>query len=148
MQRAAEEQRAYLRSVEDWLQSNNSILETFSNGLNETVNYYRTSNRVVIDLAEARSRVALSNADIASTRSALNAQLAAAQATIDAGVASSDATTAAGLAQAAYAIRSISANLTSASSDAESKAFASTATEGREYTRSFSYTKSLTATDP
>ena len=144
MQQAASEQRAYLGAIGAWVSTNNSIAADYERGVSAVSRFYIGKNDTVVDLADATTRLALSQSSLAATESALDAQRLAAQATIDAGLAASEATTYAGQAQAAYAIRSISTDLGAAASDSDAQRFTSTASEGNQYGRSYSYTKTTT----
>jgi hypothetical protein len=140
---AAEQQRSYLRGVSRWLTENGGIVREYTRAVRQVVSFVQDKNAAIIGLDEANIRIDLAAADFASTESALDAQRAAAQATIDAGLLASEATLYAGQAQAAYSIRSISASLGSTASDGDTKSFTSSATEGQQYTRSYSLTTAI-----
>ncbi|RLB67182.1 MAG: hypothetical protein DRH08_04305 [Deltaproteobacteria bacterium] len=139
---AATEQRSYLSAVGAWTSANNAIASDYERGVTAVSRFYAGKNATVVDIAEATSRLELSQASLAATESALDAQREAAQAVIDAGLAASEATTYAGQAQAAYAIRSVSTQLGASATDSDKQSFTSSASEGRKYSRSYSYTKS------
>ena len=140
---AAEEQGSFLRATAMWLEQKRGIVSEYERGVAQYVDYTTRMNKAQLDIDDANIRVLLTGADVGSTNTALEAQRDAAQATIDAGLLASQATTYAGLAQASYAIRSVSTSLGSTASDAASKSFVSTATEGRSYSRAFSYTRTI-----
>jgi hypothetical protein len=140
---AAEQQKSYLRGVSRWLTENSGIVRDYTSAVRQVVSFVRDKNASIVGLEEASVRIGLADADMASTQSALDAQRAAAQATIDAGLLASEATLYAGQAQAAYSVRSISAALGSTSSDGDTRSFTSSATEGQQYTRSYSLTNSI-----
>jgi hypothetical protein len=143
-QRAAAQQRSYLSAVGQWVSANDGIAADYRQGVTALTRFMTGKNGVTVDIEDATVRLAMSQASLAATESSLDAQRLAAQATIDAGLAASEATTYAGQAQAAYAIRSVSTQLGSTATDADSQTFSSSASEGNNYSRSYSYTKSST----
>lgn len=143
---AADQQRSYIQALTQWISTNNSIVADHSRALQAAVQFASQKAGVSVSLENARLDVELALADTNALQQALETQRQAAQATIDAGLASSEATTYAGLAQAAYAIRSVSASLGSSAGDNTGYNFNSSSSETDSYTRSYSYSKSRSIT--
>jgi hypothetical protein len=142
---AIDEQRGYLQGLSTWVSERGGVIQGYTQAARQMSTFMDEKDATILALDDANVRVELADADLESTQAALDAQRIAAQASIDAGLLAASATTYSGLAQAAFSIRSISASLGSSSTDSDSKSFSSSAVEGNSFSRSYSYTKSLTA---
>lgn len=138
---AASQQRAYLEAIGRWVSANNSVASDYERGVQALARFYTGKNAVEVDLSEATSRIQMAQAALDSIESSLAAQRDAAQAVVNAGLLASEANTYAGQAQAAYAIRSVQTQLGSTATDSDKQGYSNSASEGRNYRRTYSNTK-------
>ena len=141
---AASSQREYAQTLIGWVQANSAMFGKYASGAGAEAAYTKTYNAHSVSYQEAESAIDLATEDAKVRVQALTAQAEALQASVDVGLTTSEATSAAGCAQAAYSVRSISANLraTASMSDAGSNKISSNVSDG--VTRAYAYNKTRT----
>ena len=138
---AASEQRRYTQTLTDWIQANDGMMTDYASGVNAEISYIKTYNSHSISYEEARSAIDLATEDASVRMQGLAAQAEALQASIDVGLTAAEATSAAGCAQAAYSVRSISANLRATAGMSDTGSTKITSTLSDAVTRSYAYNK-------